>query len=161
MLEAFEFTATPDIELAEISDWLAQHALGGADQTFFADKLRTDLVLLSNTDFSHFSRHAMVVEPHVRINDESGAADSGGLFYVENLPPESLMVGLVQATVERFKKDSRKSGAAPLLTADEVLGLVFDDASSPQGSDGMSGRVLQIGGDATTGRGLVLLQTAG
>lgn len=160
VLEAFEFSARPDAELAKVAVWLAQHALGGEDQTFFADKLRTDLVLLSDTDFSHFARHAMVIEPHVRIHDESGAADGGGLFYVENLPPETLMVGLAQATVERFKKDSRKDGAAPLLTAADVLGLVFDDDSCPQGCVGLSGRLLQIGGDATTGRGLVLLQTA-
>ncbi|MGS0754026.1 RAMP superfamily CRISPR-associated protein [Roseateles sp. GG27B] len=91
--------------------------------------MQTDLVLLSDTDFSHFARHAMVIEPHVRINDESGTADDGGLFYVENLPPETLMVGLAQASVERFKKDSRKDGAEALLTAEEVLGLVFDDDS--------------------------------
>ena len=160
VLEAFEFSAREDNELAKVAAWLAQHALGGEGQDFFADKLKTDLVLLRDTDFSHFARHAMVIEPHVRINDESGTADDGGLFYVENLPPETLMVGLAQATVERFKRDSRKEGAEALLTAADVLGLVFDDDSCPQGCDGMSGSLLQIGGDATTGRGLVLLHTA-
>lgn len=160
VLEAFEFSAREDAELAKVAAWLARHALGGEGQAFFADKLQTDLVLLSDTDFSHFARHAMVIEPHVRINDESGTADDGGLFYVENLPPETLMVGLAQASVERFKKDSRKDGAEALLTAEEVLGLVFDDDSCPQGCQGMSGSLLQIGGDASTGRGLVLLHTA-
>ena len=160
VLEAFEFSGSEDAELAKVSAWLAQHALGGEGQAFFADKIKTDLVLMSDTDFSHFARHAMVIEPHVRINDESGTADSGGLFYVENLPPETLMVGLAQATVERFKKDSRNDGAEALLTADDVLGLVFDDDSCPQGCEGMSGSLLQIGGDSSTGRGLVLLRTA-
>lgn len=120
--------------------------------------LSFDLVLLHDTDFAHFARHAMVVEPHVRINDESGTADDGGLFYVENLPPETLMVGLVQASIERFKKDRRDQGAAALLSAPEVLAKVF----SGQGDalPGIGGKLLQIGGDASTGRGLVLVHAA-
>jgi CRISPR-associated protein Cmr4 len=130
--------------------------LPGASNQFFADKLKTDLVLLSDTDFAHFARHAMVVEPHVRINDESGTADDGGLFYVENLPPETLMVGLAQASVERFKKDSRRSDSPELLSASRVLAQVL--AGEGDQLPGIRGKLLQIGGDATTGRGLVLVQ---
>jgi CRISPR-associated protein Cmr4 len=156
VLEAFEFTTQVSQPLATIAQWLATHALPVAGSAFFADKLKADLVLLHDTDFAHFSRHAMVVEPHVRINDESGTADDGGLFYVENLPPETLMVGLAQASVERFKKDSRRNDSPELLNAPQVLGKVLsgEGAQLP----GISGKLLQIGGDASTGRGLVLVQ---
>lgn len=154
VLEAFEFTAQPNPALAAIAQWLATHALPGICNQFFADKLRADLVLLNDTDFAHFARHAMVVEPHVRINDESGTAEDGGLFYVENLPPETLMVGLAQASVERFS--AKKSRPDTLLTAPQVLQTVL----TGQGADvpGVHGKLLQIGGDASTGRGLVLVQ---
>lgn len=155
VLEAFEFAAEEDDQLKGIADWLATHALPGAANRFFADKLKADLVLLHDTDFAHFARHAMVVEPHVRINDESGTADDGGLFYVENLPPETLMVGAAQASIERFKKGSRQEASAALLTAPEVLSTVFDGAGGSL--PGIGGRLLQVGGDATTGRGLVLI----
>lgn len=157
VLEAFEFSAQEDPALAPIAAWLAQHALGGEGQGYFAGKFKTDLVLLHDTDFAHFAKHAMVVEPHVRINDDSGTADDGGLFYVENLPPEALMVGLAQASVERFAKAKPRDD---LLDADEVLAVVFDDAHCPAGCRGMSGGLLQIGGDASTGRGLVMVQSA-
>ncbi|MEX8511841.1 MAG: type III-B CRISPR module RAMP protein Cmr4 [Leptothrix ochracea] len=153
ILEAFEFNASVNHELKLIANWLAQHALPNASQTFFANKLKTDLILLNDTDFAHFAKRAMVVEPHVRINDESGTTDDGGLFYVENLPPETLMVGLAQASVERFKKDARP--LAP-LSAEAVLTTVFDSQAST--CPGIAGRLLQIGGDASTGRGLVLVQ---
>lgn len=159
VLEAFEFTAQPSPALAATALWMATHALPGTSNQFFADKLQADLVLLNDTDFAHFARHAMVVEPHVRINDDTGTADDGGLFYVENLPPETLMVGLAQATVERFKKkDSRRSDSPALLSALQVLQTVL----AGQGADvpGISGKLLQMGGDATTGRGLVLVQAA-
>ena len=155
ILEAFEFMTEVDARLQTIAQWIATHALPGAANSFFANKLKTDLVLLHDTDFAHFARHAMVVEPHVRINDESGTADDGGLFYVENLPPETLMVGQAQASIERFKK-----GAKPetTLEAAQVLSHVF--AGQGDALPGIGGKLLQIGGDASTGRGLVLVQTA-
>lgn len=157
ILEAFEFIKVDAVGVNTIAEWIAKYALPGASNKFFADKLKSDLVVLNDTDFSHFARHAMVVEPHVRINDESGTADDGGLFYVENLPPETLMVGLAQASIERFKKDSRNGDSAPLFQADEVLKQVF--AGGNGNTPGIGGELLQIGGDATTGRGLVVVQS--
>lgn len=156
ILEAFEFIKVDAGDVSKIATWIAEQALPGASNKFFADKLKSDLVVLNDTDFSHFARHAMVVEPHVRINDESGTADDGGLFYVENLPPETLMVGLAQASIERYKKDNKPDTT---LTAPEVLALVFVGQGEHQ--SGIDGKLLQIGGDATTGRGLVLVQAVG
>lgn len=156
VLEAFEFSTTVNDQLQEIAKWIADFALPAGASAFFANKFKTDLVLLNDTDFAHFARHAMVVEPHVRIDDASGTASDGGLFYVENLPPETLMVGLAQASIERFKKDSRNKDSAELLKATDVLKEVF--TGQGEALPGISGKLLQIGGDATTGRGLVLLQ---
>ena len=156
ILESFEFAADVDQALAEIARWIASAALTADSNAFFRAKFQSDLVLLSDTDFSHFARHAMVVEPHVRINDVSGTADDGGLFYVENLPPESLLAGLVQASLERRRGDGRHGDKPPLMTAREVLATVL--AGPDPATPGIAGRVLQIGGDAGTGRGLVLVQ---
>ncbi len=158
VLEAFEFGVQVHADLLAIAQWIATYALPGSANSFFADKFKTDLVLLHDTDFAHFARHAMVVEPHVRINDETGTAEEGGLFYVENLPPETLMVGLAQASIERFKKGSRHADSLALLTAPQVLTTVFEgmDDKLP----GIHGKLLQMGGDATTGRGLVLVHAA-
>lgn len=157
VLEAFEFAATKNEVLAGIAQWIAGFALPGEANQFFAAKLQCDLVLLHDSDFSHFARHAMVVEAHVRINDESGTAEDGGLFYVENLPPETLMVGLAQSSIERFKTGSRNSDSAALFQAAEVLKQVFSGGGDS--AAGISGKLLQIGGDASTGRGLVLVQS--
>lgn len=157
VLEAYEFTPTVDAQLAKIAEWLAVQALGGEMQRDFAAKLKADLVLLHDTDFQHFARHSMVVEPHVAINDATGTADDGKLFYVENLPPESLMVGLMQASVERSPKKHRAEQAGEPMSADEVLATVLSGQGANKGIDG---RVLQVGGDATTGRGLVVVQSA-
>ncbi len=154
ILEAFEFSKS-DGQCAAIAAWLANNALTAAN-AYFADKIKNDLVVLCDTDFAHFARHAMVVEPHVRINDDTGTADDGGLFYVENLPPESILVGLVQASIERYKKGEKDKVAGRMDKAENVLDAVL------KGTDtlpGIAGKPLQIGGDASTGRGLVIVQT--
>ena len=156
ILEAFEFKPAEG-DCQAIADWVAANAFT-AQNDYFAGKLKNGLAVLTDADFTHFARHAMVIEPHVRINDESGTADDGGLFYVENLPPESILAGLAQASIERYKKDSRKDDSPALLSAGAVLNAVFqDDETCP----GIAGKPLQIGGDASTGRGLVLVKTVG
>lgn len=153
ILEAFEFNKAEG-NCTVIAAWLAQHVLTDAN-AYFADKLKTDLVVLSDTDFTHFARHAMVVEPHVRINDDTGTADDGGLFYVENLPPESILVGLAQASIERYKKGEKDKVAVRMDDAQQVLDAVLKGIAA---LPGITGKPLQIGGDASTGRGLVIVQ---
>ena len=146
-LEAFEYTAKVSEALAQIAADLAQRALpAGAAYQFFADKLRTDLVLLSDTDFGYFAKHAMLIESHVRIKPETGTADPGGLFYTENLPPESLLIAPLLASQTRTGKADNH------LSADEVFTRL-----KPL----LDGKLLQIGGDATTGRGLVVAKVEG
>jgi len=151
-LEAFEFTAHMDEPLRKISEWLSKYALPTAPAySFFRDKLRDDLALLSDEEFGYFVRNATVVEPHVRINNESGTADDGGLFYTENLPPESLLIAPVMASVERSSKGA--------LDAAQVLDSVLQGRESAW--KGLDSALLQVGGDATTGRGQVICKVVG
>jgi CRISPR-associated protein Cmr4 len=146
-LEVFEYEAAKTDFLATgiIAKELAAMAMPESDGfKFFRDKLAQDLVILSDTDFAYFARHATLVEPHVRINDETGTADKGGLFYTENLPPESVLIAPLLASKTR-------SGNGSELPAEEVLVKI---------KNVLNGQVLQLGGDATTGRGLVAAHIA-
>lgn len=156
VLEAFDFKAEEDAKLQEVAAWLSKHALPqGAAHDYFRTKIGADLVLLTDTAFSHFVRHATVVEAHVRINNKTGTADNGGLFYTENLPPESLLAGLVLASVERQPKKAKNAEGGQLMTAHQVLAAVLN------AEDGLCSGLLQVGGDATTGRGLVAITAMG
>ncbi|MGD8175633.1 type III-B CRISPR module RAMP protein Cmr4 [Marinimicrobium sp. ARAG 43.8] len=141
-LEAFEYSKSSAGELEGIAQDLASKALPGSDEyAFFREKLKTDLVVLHDTDFAYFAKNAMLVEPHVRINPETGTADSGGLFYTENLPPESILVAPLMASQTRTGKPDNHLEAEAVLSQIKTL---------------INSRLLQIGGDATTGRGLVV-----
>jgi len=146
-LEAFEYDATTDEAVAAIGRSLAGIALPEKDgYAFFRDKLEGDLVVLSDTDFGYFVENATLVEPHVRINEKTGTADDGGLFYTENLPPESLLIAPLMASQTRSGKAEERLEAGEVMSK---LKTVID------------GRLLQMGGDATTGRGLVVARVQG
>jgi CRISPR-associated protein Cmr4 len=141
-LEAFEYTAQVSQELSELAQDLAAKALPhDVGYTFFAEKIKSDMVVLSDTDFAYFAEHATLVEPHVRIDNETGTADGGGLFYTENLPPEALLLAPLMASQTRTgRKEDWEDAAGVMLKIKNVI----------------DGKLLQIGGDATTGRGLVV-----
>ena len=142
-LEAFEYTAQMSEDLARLGASLAELALpDDPAYGYFREKLKKDLVVLSDTDFAYFVENATLVEPHVRIDDETGAADDGGLFYTENLPPESVLIAPVMAAPSRSPEKKLEAKDAMTFLAN-ILG-------------GGKGQLLQLGGDATTGRGLVL-----
>lgn len=85
------------------------------------------LVLLSDGDFSHFARNACEVKQHVRINVETGTAAAGALFNEECVPSETLF----HSSITSLKGEDQNA--------------VFDEMSEE--------RVIQFGGDATTGLG--------
>lgn len=148
VLESYAFEKAADSEkLKPVAQWLAQNALPQNDSAhkFFSEKLGKDLVMVNDTQFSFFVRNSTVVEPHVRIDDETGTAEDGGLFFTENLPPESLMVSLVMASIERRKKGESPNEPTP---AKKILETIMRNYEN---------KIIQIGGDATTGRGQVVL----
>lgn len=143
-LEVFEYEKTgapPELEV--IAKDLASKALPpDAAYAYFREKLERDLVILSDTDFGYFAQNATLVEAHVRIDFQTGTADAGGLFYTENLPPESLLIALLLTSQSRSGKQGED------IPAEEVM-LKMKNA--------LNGKLVQIGGDATTGRGLVMI----
>lgn len=147
ILESYEYQHNGQgrDKLEKTAKWLAENALPeGTAYDFFRNKIEKHTVLLNDGEFAYFVKNATVVEPHVRIDDDTGTAEGGGLFFTENLPPETLMVSLVMASDAR-KKDSE-------LKASEIIDKV---------STAFHGKLIQIGGDATTGRGQVVIRFGG
>lgn len=141
-LEAFEYDAQLNTPLRALATDLAARALpSDAAYSFFRGKLAQDLVVLSDGDFAFFAQNATLVEPHVRINEATGTADDGGLFYTENLPPESLLLAPMMASATRTGRTEDR------LDAVEVMSKL---------RQAVDGKLLQLGGNATTGRGLVV-----
>lgn len=141
-LEAYEYNATEDQDVTDIAEWIADNVFQDDKDDFFKAKLQSDLFVLEDDDFKYFVMNSTVVEPHVKIDDDTGTAVDGALFYTENLPPESILAGVALASIERGKKDDK-------MTSEQCMNKVMWE------QDGISGQLVQMGGDSTTGRGLV------
>ncbi|TAE90905.1 MAG: type III-B CRISPR module RAMP protein Cmr4 [Verrucomicrobia bacterium] len=105
------------------------------------DSIKKRLVILSNGMMSHFATTACDVAQHVRISDETGTAEERALFNQENVPADCLFYSVIHATDSRVPKDHPLSEKK----ADDALAALSAKVSSI--------KVMQFGGDASTGLG--------
>ncbi len=105
------------------------------------------LVILSNGMMSHFVSTTCEIAQHVRISDETGTAEEGGLFNQENVPADTLFYSVLTATKSRVP-----SGAMKDKPDTEALAAFTDLVNTEQ--------VFQFGGDASTGLGFCTVTLA-
>lgn len=146
VLEEFAFQTFEDTEShvdnIRLNQWLANtiYPLNNEHNKYWNKQLRQNLVILKEEDFRDFAELTTEVITRNKINPETGTVADGHLFSEEYLPSDSIMYSLVMAHPE-FKKDGQ--------SADEVLGFFHQQASE------VCHNTLQIGGNATIGKGMV------
>jgi CRISPR-associated protein Cmr4 len=107
----------------------------------FADvDLLPNAVILSDADFLYLVETTCPVQSRVRIDDTSGTVAKGGLFYEELLPADTLLYSLSFLSAERKAQGG--------LTASQLAAWLKETLPTH----------LQLGGDATLGRGFCELQ---
>lgn len=136
LLEEFEFKA--QISKAPLFKWLAQCVTADEEtQT----QIQQKLVLLHDDDYTHFVRHATEVMARVGLDYETKTVKPGALFYEEFLPAESLFYSVLLADASRDGDN---------LSAAEVMAEFKEYLPN----------YIQIGGDATIGKGLCAVHLA-
>lgn len=141
VLEEYTFTAKGWLGLDKLGQRFAEllHAPGEEGDPVWSE-VASRLVILSDGMMSFFAKNACEVAQHVRINDETGTADPGGLFNQENVPSETLFYAVIHATGSRLK-------CAPYTTKTATDAL--DAFAAKIGTQS----AFQFGGDASTGLG--------
>lgn len=147
LLEEYDFNVSTSAEYAkavqDVAKWLADNA---TNDEFTRERLRTHLVVLPDTEFTHFVRHATEVTARIGLDYKTKTVTGGALFYEEFLPPETLMYSVVIANKGRRTKAQLESSAS------EILKFVTDKL--PPNS------ILQIGANETIGKGLCAIRLA-
>jgi CRISPR-associated protein Cmr4 len=144
VLEEFEFTRLPQPIAPGMAQWLAESLLPStAAYAATRARFQSQLVVLSDNDFTHFARHATEVCARVGLNYETKTVKDGALFYQEFLPAETLLYAVVLANPPR----SRRASVEPAALLERLSGHL----------PGM----LQIGGDETTGKGFCAVRLGG
>jgi CRISPR-associated protein Cmr4 len=114
-------------------------------------RFATHLAVIHDDMFTHFVKNATEINARNALDYETKTAKSGALFYVETLPPETVFYSLLIADQPKKKhsKDDRPEKPA-LENEQKVLEYVRSYLKPTNDLP----TILQIGGEASTGKGI-------
>lgn len=135
-LEEFPITCEDSEEIENIAKIIGEKVYG--EDSFLKSEFEKKLVLVDDDTFRYFVTNATEIVPNIRIGDR-GTTEDGSLRYTEYLPSETIMYSTLI-----FERSRKKGGP---LSATEIKNN-FVKYLPP---------VIQIGGDETTGKGIVRL----
>jgi CRISPR-associated protein Cmr4 len=138
VLEDLDLTAGQNADTTAWAKCIAEQVYA-ADSTAQAD-LIARFAIVPDDVLSYLSETATELRARIAIDDRTGVVRKGALWYEENLPAETILWG-VYALAGSMNTESKKR-----RTAEELARLLPAD-----------GRLLQLGGKAGVGRGLVRL----
>ncbi len=154
VLEEYTFEVEGHTKCSELANWLSEilfKANGDEAGTlaYWSKKMRASLVVLPDDDFRDFAELSTEVVARTRIDEGTGTVATGALFYEEYLPQESILYTLAIAS-PLFLKEAQKDPYFKNGNDDEesrILDLLKEGVPE----------IIQIGGNATIGKGLVRL----
>jgi len=134
VLEDIDLIAEYKSAATQWAEKIAQHIY--PQDTTAQDDLKQRFAILPDNVFNFLAETATEVRARIAIDHETGIVKEGALWYEENLPAESILWGIYALSNSMNTKDSR--------TAAQLKDRL------PK-----SGSLLQLGGNASVGRGLM------
>lgn len=132
-LDEFEFKAVENDLFTKWTDWLAGQLFPELKSS--QDMLKERMVLISDEAFQYFVTMCSEIVSRIRIDSETKTVEKGALWNEEYLPTETLLYGMIW--IDSYLSSNPKLG-------DIHLSQRFKDKT-----------FLQIGGNATVGKGRV------
>jgi len=150
VLEEYTYPAQVNDQAAalakSVAEWLG---LSG-----YAKKLlEENLIILDDDDFTDYVHNATEIITRIKIDSKTGTVASGALFTEELLPTETVLYSLVMSSSFFLPADAE---SATRESAGSEQGKYIIDAIEAN----MPGYI-QMGGDATIGKGLVAVSLKG
>jgi len=143
----FSIKKEADGNCSKLAAWLADHILPSEKEyDFWREKMKKDIAVIPDNDFRDFVTLSTEVIARTKIADKTGTVVTGGLWYEEYLPTDSILYSLVLAS-PIFKKDSEKGIFKQNGKKEEDLVMAFFEKGLPE--------IIQVGGNATIGKGIV------
>lgn len=149
VLEEFTFEVREDENTSKIAEWLANKVFpNDSTYDFWREKLKKDLIILSDDDFEQFVKTSTEVITRTKIDNKTGTVKSGGLWTEEYLPQDTILYSLVMFTSPRVENDAQKGVFKANSPQEEAkrVSKFFEKGLPP---------VIQIGGNQTIGKGFV------
>lgn len=159
VLEEYTFTVKSCKKCDDVTEWIANQVLpSGTSYNYWYNKSKKDIVVLSNDDFRDFVMLSTEVIARTKIDSNTGTVVGGALWYEEYLPTDSILYSLALTTPlflkidnaadEKKKKGNFYAGQGSdknLKEAENVMNFFVNNLPN----------IIQIGGNATVGKGIV------
>ncbi|GBE54826.1 RAMP superfamily protein [archaeon BMS3Bbin15] len=150
VLEEYTFEITKDTNgndtCSNFAEWLSKNVIpDGNEYSYLREKIKKDVLVLPDADFRDFVNLSTEVITRTKINNKTGTVQTGALFTEEYLPSESILYSLALATP--IFKEEDKGIFAQNGKVEEELVMEYFTNGLPE--------VIQIGGNATIGKGIV------
>ncbi len=158
VLEEFSFSVEANPNVDAIARYLAATALPQDEAyMYWQQKVQNSLIILPDDAFRDFVVNSTEVVTRVRLVPDTKTVAQGALWTQETLPADTLMVSSVTARKLRlplYNGEGKLTKAIPEMLGDGGAATVINWIMQPEN---LPYRV-QIGGDETTGHGLVALR---
>jgi len=151
----------------EVSDKLEAFAkeispkLFDSSSSFLKSEFEKKLVMLTEDSFRYFATSSTEIMPNIRIG-ENGTTETGSLRYTEFLPAETILYTFISFEKPNAPKDDDDllNTIKKIKVNEKGTELTFDHGSEWVKALFEKGKppVMQIGGEQTTGKGLVQLK---
>lgn len=142
VLEEYTFQVNVNDEFKKLASDLAQY-IG-------VPEVKEQLVLLEDDEFKDFVELSTEVITRTKIDNKTGTVEQGALFTEEYLPAEAVMYSLVMAS-PIFNKEKGSFSSEKKDQEKEVMDWFINTVPA----------TIQIGGNATLGKGLVNIHKEG
>ena len=138
LLEEFPINCDDSNELKEFAEEISTKVYGNNIDGFLKSEFEKKLVVLDDDTFTYFVTNATEIIPNIRIG-KNGTTEKGSLRYTEYLPSETIMYSTL--IFDKSRKDDRDATAIKTCFINKFTAK----------------NIIQIGGDETTGKGIVEL----
>lgn len=155
-LEEYTFKINENDKCKKLGEWLSKNIVPEGELfNYMREKVKRDIIVIDDSDFSDFVNLSTEVITRTKIDSNTGTVEDGALFTEEFLPAETIMYSLALASpiftdenkkpnifkVEESKDKGKKE-------AQKVMDYFIKNLKE----------VIQIGGDATLGKGITRIK---
>lgn len=155
VLEEYTFPVGHNDACHAVAEQIADSVLpSDSSYDYWREKMKKDIVVLDDDDFRDFVTLSTEVIARTRIDNNKGTVVDGALWYEEYLPTDSILYSLA-LTTPLFVDEGKKKGTR-FETNSQVPAKNTDEAKEVMNffSEGLP-PIVQIGGNATVGKGIV------
>jgi len=139
ILEEYQISVSKESDTQKIAEFLAEE--------LDREEIKEKLIILSDDDFKDFITLSTEVITRTKIDNQTGVVANGALFTEEYLPSETIMYSLALTSPTMVNITQIQN----LSTDDEIMQFFIETVPN----------IIQIGGNATIGKGIVSIVIGG